>query len=335
MAGSFGSWLSASAGNWLHLSSPARSVRGCPLRLMPVRPRASAVIGASERCEPDRRTAGAVRFSKDAYKGADPADQSEPGRIQGLAVYASIKLPPRDRQAIVAVAGQAAMQAVETVSRKGVKAIVDVFLRLRETGRGGPRHAGGSMRALSGGAASSARSNSLGHFNVAAAGLYSNFLVPTSIVMPRSWPVGIVSQSGAFGTYFLALGVSERGARLSHFVDDRATSRNRCRRMRRVMADDPATGVIMIYLEGCRDGARLRASLRARWQTQLGRRHEGGVSESGIAADRVSPPARWRAKDRCVRRGCSRRKTPSIAHAFGSMNWSMSPTRAREGVFPT
>ena len=47
----------------------------------------------------------------------------------------------------------------------------------------------------------------------------------------------------------------------------------------------PTTGVIMIYLEGCRDGARLRAALaRAAANRKPVVAMKVGVSEQGVAA---------------------------------------------------
>jgi acyl-CoA synthetase (NDP forming) len=125
--------------------------------------------------------------------------------------------------------------------------------------------------------------NSLGMFNVAA-GLYSTFSSYFDPLWPRSGPVGIVSQSGAFGTYFLALAV-ERGLGFSHFVATGNEADIDVAECVEWLADDPATGVIMIYLEGCRDGARLRAALaRAAANRKPVVAMKVGVSESGIAA---------------------------------------------------
>src|SRR6185295_18906186 len=51
------------------------------------------------------------------------------------------------------------------------------------------------------------------------------------------------------------------------------------------LADDPDTGVIMVYLEGCRDGARLRRALaRAAANRKPVVAMKVGVSEQGVAA---------------------------------------------------
>src|SRR6185369_12998260 len=125
--------------------------------------------------------------------------------------------------------------------------------------------------------------NSLGMLNVEA-GLYSTFSSYFDPLWPRSGPVGIVSQSGAFGTYFLALAV-ERGLGFSHFVATGNEADIDVAACVDWLADDPATGVVMIYLEGCRDGARLRAALaKAAANAKPVIAMKVGVSDKGIAA---------------------------------------------------
>ena len=114
--------------------------------------------------------------------------------------------------------------------------------------------------------------------------LYSTFSSYFDPLWPRTGPVGIVSQSGAFGTYFLALAV-ERGLGFSHFVATGNEADVDVAACVEWLADDPDTGVIMIYLEGCRDGARLRAALaRAAMNRKPVVAMKVGVSEQGVAA---------------------------------------------------
>src|SRR5436309_5092143 len=116
------------------------------------------------------------------------------------------------------------------------------------------------------------------------AGLYSTFSSYFDPLWPRPGPVGIVSQSGAFGTYFLALAV-ERGLGFSHFVATGNEADVDVAACVDWLADDPATGVVMIYLEGCRDGARLRAALaKAAANRKPVIAMKVGVSDKGIAA---------------------------------------------------
>src|SRR4030095_11768240 len=150
-------------------------------------------------------------------------------------------------------------QAADECIAKGVKAAVMFSSGFAETGAEGRamqtelarRCAAGGMKLLG--------PNSLGMFNVRA-GLYSTFSSYFDPLWPRTGPVGIASQTGALGTYFLALAV-ERGLGFSHFVATGNEADVDVAACVEWLADDPQTGVIMIYLEGCRDGARLRAAL--------------------------------------------------------------------------
>jgi acyl-CoA synthetase (NDP forming) len=246
------------------------------------RPRSVAIIGASS----DRNRIGGrpVAFSKRAFKGAIVPINPKGGEIQGLPAYPSIgEAPGTIDQAIIAVPAKAALQAADECIAKGVKAAVMFSSGFAETGAEGRamqeelkrRCAAGGMKLLG--------PNSLGMFNVHA-GIYSTFSSYFDPLWPRTGPVSIVSQSGAFGTYFLAI-AAERGLGFSHFVATGNEADVDVAECVDWLAGDPETGVIMIYLEGCRDGARLRAALaRAAANRKPVVAMKVGVSEQGVAA---------------------------------------------------
>jgi acetate---CoA ligase (ADP-forming) len=246
------------------------------------RPRSVAVIGASS--DAQRIGGRPIAFTKRAFKGAIVPINPNRNEIQGLAAYPSIKdAPGVIDQAIIAVPAKAALQAADECIAKGVKAAVMFSSGFAETGTEGRalqeelgrRCAAGGMKLLG--------PNSLGMFNVRA-GLYSTFSSYFDPLWPRTGPVGIVSQSGAFGTYFLALAV-ERGLGFSHFVATGNEADVDVAACVEWLADDPDTGVIMIYLEGCRDGTRLRDALaRAAMNRKPVVAMKVGVSEQGVAA---------------------------------------------------
>lgn len=246
------------------------------------RPKSVAVIGASS--DANRIGGRPVRFSKHAYKGAILPINPNQTEIQGLRAYASIKDAPGPiNQAIIAVPAKAAVQAVDDCIAKGVKAIVMFSSGFAETGAEGRAMQIELARRCAAGGAKLLGPNSLGMFNVAA-GLYSTFSSYFDPLWPRPGPVGIVSQSGAFGTYFLALAI-ERGLGFSHFAATGNEADIDVAECVDWLADDPATGVIMIYLEGCRDGTRLRAALaKAAANRKPVIAMKVGVSEKGIAA---------------------------------------------------
>jgi acyl-CoA synthetase (NDP forming) len=246
------------------------------------RPASVAIIGASS--DANRIGGRPVRFSKYAFKGTILPINPNQKEVQGLPAFASVRdVPGPVDQAIVAVPAKAAVQAVDDCIAKGVKAIVMFSSGFAETGAEGRVTQVELARRCAAGGVKLLGPNSLGMLNVEA-GLYSTFSSYFDPLWPRSGPVGIVSQSGAFGTYFLALAV-ERGLGFSHFVATGNEADIDVAACVDWLADDPATGVIMIYLEGCRDGARLRAALaKAAANRKPVIAMKVGVSDKGIAA---------------------------------------------------
>jgi len=246
------------------------------------RPQSIAVIGASS--DANRIGGRPIAFSKRAFKGTIVPINPNRNEIQGLLAYPSIMdVPGPIDQAIIAVPAKAAMQAADECVAKGVKVAVMFSSGFAETGAEGRtlqeklkrRCAVGGMKLLG--------PNSLGMFNVHA-GLYSTFSSYFDPLWPRSGPVSIVSQSGAFGTYFLA-NAAERGLGFGHFVATGNEADVDVAECVEWLAADPDTGVIMIYLEGCRDGTRLRAALaRAAANRKPVVAMKVGVSEQGVAA---------------------------------------------------
>ena len=246
------------------------------------RPRSIAVIGASS--DATRIGGRPIAFSKRAFKGAIVPINPNRNEIQGLRAYPSIKDAPGDiDQAIIAVPAKAALQAADECIAKGVKAAVMFSSGFAETGDEGRALQQELARRCAAGGMTLLGPNSLGMFNVHA-GLYSTFSSYFDPLWPHTGPVGIVSQSGAFGTYFLSLAV-ERGLGFSHFVATGNEAGVDVAACVEWLADDPDTGVIMVYLEGCRDGARLRAALaRAAANRKPVVAMKVGVSEQGVAA---------------------------------------------------
>lgn len=246
------------------------------------RPRHVAVIGASS--DKNRIGGRPVAYSKRAFKGAIIPVNPNQKEIQGLTAYPSIReVPGEIDQAIIAVPAKAAMQAADDCIAKGVKAAVMFSSGFAETGREGRAMQVELARRCAAGGMKLVGPNSLGMFNVHA-GLYSTFSSYFDPLWPRVGPVSIVSQSGAFGTYFLAI-AAERGLGFSHCVATGNEADVDVAACVDWLADDPDTGVIMIYLEGCRDGARLRAALaRAAENRKPVVAMKVGVSEQGVAA---------------------------------------------------
>ncbi|MBV8776382.1 MAG: acetate--CoA ligase family protein, partial [Alphaproteobacteria bacterium] len=93
-----------------------------------------------------------------------------------------------------------------------------------------------------------------------AAGVYATFSPVANTGTAPLGSVGLVSQSGAFGGFAYSL-ARERGVGLSHWI----TTGNECDVQLADcldwLVDDADTKVVLAYMEGCRDGARLIAAL--------------------------------------------------------------------------
>lgn len=101
--------------------------------------------------------------------------------------------------------------------------------------------------------------NSLGFINFHT-GLYATFSAALDNVWPAAGGTGIASQSGAVGTYVMAL-AAEAGIGFSHFVATGNEADIDIADCIAWMAGDAETRTIVAYLEGCRSGQRLRQAL--------------------------------------------------------------------------
>ena len=275
------------------------------------RPRSVAIIGASS--DANRIGGRPVAYSKRAFKGAIVPVNPNAKEIQGLTAYASIKDTPGEiDQAIIAVPAKAAMQAADECIAKGVKAAVMFSSGFAETGAEGRAMQVELARRCVAGGMKLVGPNSLGMFNVRA-GLYSTFSSYFEPLWPRIGPVGIVSQSGAFGTYFLAV-AAERGLGFSHCVATGNEADVDVAECVDWLADDPDTGVIMIYLEGVpRRRAAARRARAGRGEPQARRRHEGRRVGAGRRRGRLAHRFARRV-GRGVRRRVPRKQRASRTH---------------------
>lgn len=222
-------------------------------------PRSIAVVGAS--AAPEKIGAAPLRYLLDhGYAGA--VYPVNPGRaeILGLRVYPRLQAigQPIDL-AIFAIPAAQADAALDDALAAGVRNIVMFSAGFAETGEQGAqaqqrfidkaREAG--IRVLG--------PNCLGFMN-AALGVYATFSPAVSTGIAPSGSVGIASQSGAFGAYAYGM-ARERKVGLSTWVTTGNESDIEVADCIAWMARDPATQVIMAYMEGCKDGAKLKHAL--------------------------------------------------------------------------
>lgn len=247
------------------------------------RPRSIAIIGAST----DATKIGGrpIAYLKQAgYAGHIVPVNPNASAVQGLPSFASLDAVQGEVDlAVIAVPAVAVPAAIEACIRKSVRAIALFSAGYAELGEAGKlaqeavvaRCRAAGIRLLG--------PNALGLINPG-----DGVFVTFSASLHRNWPrpgkVAIATQSGAVGTYCFTL-LADRGAGISHLITTGNEGDVDVAACIDWLADDPATGVILTYLEGARDGARLLAALekcRARGKPVVAMKV--GTSEVGAAA---------------------------------------------------
>ena len=172
--------------------------------------------------------------------------------VQGLKAFSSVAaLPQAPDVAILAVPASGTVQAVRDCAERGVKAAIVFSAGFAETGDEG-RALQDEMVSVAGAAGMRLLGpNCLGVFN-AATGFYGTFsaMLDTGLVKPG--PIGIVSQSGAYGSHLMHL-ARLRGLGMSYMI----TTGNECdidvAEALRWAVEQPDINVVMAYAEGVRD----------------------------------------------------------------------------------
>jgi acetate---CoA ligase (ADP-forming) len=222
-------------------------------------PKSVAIIGASD--TPGRIGGRPIRFMQaENYGGQIYPINPNRDTVQGLKAYASIKDVPEPVDcAIVAVPAQIAVDAIQDCVDNGVKSAVIFTAGFAEMDEAGARAQheiediirASSMRAVG--------PNCLGVFTVSE-GWYATFAnAPDMLRMPPG-PVGIVTQSGAYGSHvFVAAQARRVGA--NYWV----TTGNECdvdvAEVIEFYAQAPDVKVIMAYAEGMKSADRICRAL--------------------------------------------------------------------------
>ena len=240
-----------------------------PTTLDPLfKPRSIAVIGAST--DPTKLSGRPVRYLKQYFRGAIYPVNPRAQQVQGLNAIASVDDLPEDiDQAIVCLPSRHVVSTLEACAARGVKTAVVFSAGFAEVGDAG-RDMQERIRELA--RATGMRilgPNCMGVMNLAqvddgeGSGLgqtISTFTIAVEEHPPKAGPVGIVSQSGAFAAHAYTL-AAQRGLGLSCW----ATTGNDCdiefADCLAYLANDPATRVIMGYMEGCADPEKLLDAL--------------------------------------------------------------------------
>jgi len=222
-------------------------------------PRSIAIVGASS--VSSKIGAVPVRYLVEhGYSGEIYPINSRAQEIEGRRAYASLQAVGRPIDlAIFAVPASNAQAALDDAIVAGVRNIVMFSAGFAEMGKEGAQaQRKFTDKALAAGIRVMGP-NCLGFMNIARS-VYATFSPVVSVGLAKPGKVGIVSQSGAFGAYAYAM-AQQRGMGLSMWVTTGNESDIDVADCIAWMARDAATQVIMAYLEGCRDGGKLRRAL--------------------------------------------------------------------------
>ena len=182
--------------------------------------------------------------------------------IQGLRAYPSLKAigQPIDL-VIIALPAAACEEAFAQVCACGARSAIILSSGFAETDE-----AGAAMQTRLAQQAQSAGvlvlgPNCLGAMNLRGK-VFSTFSPMALGGAPKPGRVALISQSGAFGGYAFAM-AKQQDLGLSHWITTGSEAGVQVADALHWLASDPETDLIMAYMEGARDLARLRASMQA------------------------------------------------------------------------
>lgn len=248
-------------------------------------PRSVAVIGASD--DPNKVGGRPLRhLASHGYRGrVFPINPNRP-QVQGLTAYPSFaELPEPPEVAIVALAGEAAVEAVETCAAGGVRVAIVMASGFGEVGPAGKEQEARMRSAARAAGMRVVGPNSMGLANFATGAILS-FTTMFLEVAALDGPVAVISQSGGMSVVPYGL-LRERGigVRYSHATGndcDVTVGELAC-----VVAEDPELRLLLLYLEAIEDAgplAELGALARERGLRVVALK--GGTTPAGQEAAR-------------------------------------------------
>jgi len=222
-------------------------------------PDSVAIIGASD--NPARIGGRPLRYMRDAgFSGRIYPVNPNRESVQGLPAFASITAVPEPVDtAIIAVAAPAVVDIAEACAAANVKAVIIFSAGFAEMDDDGRRRQDALTAIARTTPMRIVGPNCLGVYN-SALGFFGTFTSTIEGGRPTPGQVGLVSQSGAYGSH-LSLVATLRGIGIRFWV----TTGNECdvdvAETIGWLARHPDVSVIVAYAEGVRDRERLFASL--------------------------------------------------------------------------
>lgn len=224
-------------------------------------PQAIAIVGASS--TPGKAGDTAVRLSlKHGFPGKILPIHPTQAHIHGLPAFPDVVSCGQSVDlAVLAVPQQSLRAVLEDLAQAQVPAAVIFASGLAETGDEG----WAEQQAIADFAAARGIAllgpNCLGAMSVTHRSFATFSPIPLA-GLPPAGGVAIVSQSGAFGAYAFAL-ARTAGLGISHWITTGNEADLQVADAIEWLAQDEVTTTIMVYLEGSRDGPRLRQALRS------------------------------------------------------------------------
>ncbi|MCW3473084.1 acetate--CoA ligase family protein [Limobrevibacterium gyesilva] len=224
-------------------------------------PRSVAVLGAST--DPTRIGGRPIAYMrKQGFAGRIFPVNPRREEVQGLRAYPSVAdLPEVPDVAVVAVSAELAVPAVADLAAAGVKGAIVLTAGFAEVDEAGAEAQARMVATAKAAGMRMLGPNCLGLFN-ARIGFYPIFSSSFENGWPRPGRIGIVSQSGAYGTHLFAA-ARDRGLGTPLCVTTGNEGDVTIGDVIGWLAEDPETDVIAAYAEGIRESEGLLAALAA------------------------------------------------------------------------
>jgi acyl-CoA synthetase (NDP forming) len=221
-------------------------------------PKSVAIVGASD--NPHKVGGRPILFLKRyGFRGDIYPINPARSTVQGLRAYASIDATPDAPElAVVAIAGDAAVGAVEACAARGVKVAVVMTSGFGETGTSGLARQNQMLAAAKASGMRLIGPNCQGLANFGT-GLVANFSTIFNELEAKDGPVAIVSQSGANSQAIYSL-LRDKGlfARHVHATGNEADVT--VPDLAAAVAADPGVRLVLLYMEAIKDPAVLAAA---------------------------------------------------------------------------
>ena len=274
-------------------------------------PRSIAIIGAS-------RTPGkwghdmVARPIRSSFRGSIYPINPKGGEIEGLQAYPNVlDVDDPIDMAVITIPAAMVPGAVKDCAKKGIKAIVLISAGFAETGPEG--------QALQDEVVAIARSAGIRFMGPNGMGIWSSGVRLNCAFdfTPQTGGISFISQSGTMGGYLLAT-ANDKGYGFNAFLSVGNQADLEMADYIEYLGDDERTKVIVLYIEGLKDGKRFLKSARAVTTKKPIIVFKAGRTEDGSRAA-LSHTASLAGSDEIFDAACRQAgiiRTRDVIHAF-------------------